>query len=140
MSNGTEEIGDNSEVGENLSETDTEYLKHFIEVYETLPELWNPRLPAYKNRNSRKKAIQKLIPIYQKLKPNADEAEVRKKINALRTNYRKEVKKIITSRRSGCGEDEVYTPTSWVFHALQFLGNSEVPVDFEVDFNESVVR
>ncbi|XP_055622402.1 uncharacterized protein LOC129765969 [Toxorhynchites rutilus septentrionalis] len=55
--------------------------------------------------------------------------DVKRKINTLRSNYRKELKRIEDSKRSGTGADDVYSPSSWVFHALQFLSKFEQPVD-----------
>ncbi|XP_017475153.1 PREDICTED: uncharacterized protein LOC108365598, partial [Rhagoletis zephyria] len=57
------------------------------------------------------------------------ESDVRKKINSLRPNYRKELKKIIDSKRSGAGTEDVYIPKSWTFNALHFLNKNEKPVD-----------
>lgn len=51
----------------------------------------------------------------------------KKKINAFRTNYRKELKKVLDSEKSGAGTDQVYEPTLWYFNALSFLNDQEVP-------------
>lgn len=104
------------------------HLRCFIETLETLEVLWNCSKEDYKNKIKRKAAIVKLIPIYSKIKPGATEKDVRRKINTLRCNYRKELKKIQDSKRSGVGSEEVYQPTSWVFYALKFLKKSEQPV------------
>ncbi|XP_064089470.1 uncharacterized protein LOC135203599 [Macrobrachium nipponense] len=50
-----------------------------------------------------------------------------KKINALRTNYRKEKRKISQSLQSGAGADTVYTPSLWYYPLLQFLDDPETP-------------
>lgn len=115
-----------------LSETSSdavEILRNFIVTYETFPELWNPTNPSYKNKNRRNAAYDKLLAIFTQLKPGATRADVKRKINTLRCNYRKELKKILTSKRSGSSTDEVYQPTSWVFYALHFLGKYEQPVN-----------
>lgn len=102
--------------------------RKFIEHYESLPVLWNSRLQEYKNKVRRNKALVELLESYKKLNPQATKEDVKKKINSLRSNYRKELKKILQSQRSGASTDEVYKPCSWVFYALTFLGESEVPV------------
>lgn len=109
-----------------------EVLRNFIETYEALPELWNPTNPMYLNKTKRNIALDILLNIYVKVKPGASRADVRRKINTLRCNYRKELKKIVSSKRSGSSTDEVYQPTSWVFYALQFLDKFEQPVNANV--------
>jgi hypothetical protein len=134
-------VGSESEVpgGEAIQEDDStndEVLRNFIETYEGLPELWNSSHSSYMNKTRRNLALDKLVNIYSKMKPGANRADVWRKINTLRSNYRKELKKIVSSKRSGSGTDEVYQPTSWVFHALKYLHNSEQPVNVNVQLNE----
>lgn len=105
-------------------------LQSFIATYEELPLLWNPTDPNYKNKMKRNAALGKLLSIYEKCKPGATICDVRRKINTLRCNYRKELKKIEDSKRSGAGADDIYSPSSWVFYALKFINNFEQPVDF----------
>nr|CAD7413003.1 unnamed protein product [Timema cristinae] len=54
--------------------------------------------------------------------------EKNKTKNSLRANYRKGLKKIAASKRSGRSADEVYTPSSWVCCALSFLERFEKTV------------
>lgn len=121
-----------SEVVESRQD-DRELLQKFIEIYETLPELWDASNSSYMNKVKRNLALDKLLNVYIKIKPGAKREDVRKKINTLRSNYRKEVKKILSSKRSGAGLDEVYNPSSWVFHALSFLRKTEVPANLSSD-------
>lgn len=118
---------------ENDSSND-KVLQNFIETYEALPELWNTSHPSYMNKAKRNIALDKLTSIYKNMKPGANRADVRRKINTLRSNYRKQLKKIELSMRTESGTDEVYQPTSWVFHALKFLHNCEQPVDANVHY------
>ncbi|KAJ8926229.1 hypothetical protein NQ314_021417 [Rhamnusium bicolor] len=99
------------EIIENESQTG-QLLKEFIEQYES----------------------PKTVP---KIKPNATRQDVRKKINFLRTNYRKEFKKIISSKRSRADTEDIYQPSSWVFHCLRFLGAAEQPANMNSNVNES---
>ena len=62
------------------------------------------------------------------MKSDATIDDVKKKINILRSNYRKELKKILTSKRSGASSDDVYKPKSWVFHLLHFINKTEQPI------------
>ncbi|XP_057654170.1 uncharacterized protein LOC130892669 [Diorhabda carinulata] len=106
-----------------------EDLKLFIHTFESMPELWSSTDPNYMKKNKRMEALNKLLPLYKKIKPNAEISDVRKKINTLRSNFRKELKKIESSKRSGCGTEDIYTPSSWVFYALQFLDKIEQPFE-----------
>jgi hypothetical protein len=76
-----------------------EVLRNFIETYEALPELWNSSHPSYMNKTKRNLALDKLGNMYRKMKPGANRADVRRKINTFRSNYRKELKKTVTSKR-----------------------------------------
>lgn len=104
-------------------------LKEFILMFESLPELWDSTSPSYVNKPKRKAALDKLLNIYKRLKPDCTISDVRKKINSLRSNYRKELKKIILSKRSGAGSEDIYTPKAWTFYCLKFLDRTEQPVD-----------
>jgi hypothetical protein len=50
-----------------------------------------------------------------------------KKINSLRSCFRKELKKAKDSKTSGAGADDTYTPSLWCFQELLFLTYQEVP-------------
>ena len=67
-------------------------LQSFISKYEELSILWNPTDANYKNKTKRNAALLKLLSIYQQCKPGAKIADIRRKINTLRCNYRKELK------------------------------------------------
>jgi len=91
-----------------------ESLLKFIEEYELLPELWNPTHSMYLKKTLRNSALDRLLPFLRKVNAKFDEREnVKKKINSLRTNYRKELKKISASKKSGRSTDEIYVPSSF---------------------------
>ncbi|XP_050304136.1 uncharacterized protein LOC126741649 [Anthonomus grandis grandis] len=50
-----------------------------------------------------------------------------KKINSLKTAYRRELKKVINLERSGAGEEDVYVPHLWYFDLLIFIRDQEIP-------------
>ncbi|CAG9771601.1 unnamed protein product [Ceutorhynchus assimilis] len=52
------------------------------------------------------------------------QADIKKKINGLRSQFFNENNKINKSKRSGAGATYVYKPTWWCFDLLQFLSNS----------------
>jgi hypothetical protein len=53
---------------------------------------------------------------------------VHKKINGLRTAYRRELKKITDSTKSGIGTDDIYVPSLWYFDDLDFLRHHKIQV------------
>ncbi|XP_031335337.1 uncharacterized protein LOC116165170 isoform X1 [Photinus pyralis] len=111
--------------------------KDFIITFETMPILWDKTDKDYVNKYKRNEALEKLLVIYKKIKPQVTLDDVKKKINTLRSNYRRELKKIESSRRSGAGGDDIYTPKSWTFEYLHFLGKFEKPQILDTDGDDN---
>ncbi|XP_036338297.1 uncharacterized protein LOC118748100 [Rhagoletis pomonella] len=103
------------------AEENRHFLRAFIHTYRDLPVLWDTSLRDYTNRDKRAEAYEQLVPIYRYLKRDANVEDVKKKINTLRTNYRKELKVVESARRNGT----VHHPRCWTFHELDFLRNTE---------------
>lgn len=55
----------------------------------------------------------------------------------MRSSYRKELKKIKESTKSGSGTDEVYQPKLWYFDSLRFLNDQETPRQSRSNIDES---
>ncbi|XP_067642671.1 uncharacterized protein [Eurosta solidaginis] len=102
-------------------EENRHFLRAFIHTYRDLPVLWDTSLRDYTNRDKRAEAYDQLVPIYRYLKRDANVEDVKKKINTLRTNYRKELKVVESARRNGT----MHQPRCWTFHELDFLRNTE---------------
>ncbi|XP_074038616.1 uncharacterized protein [Leptinotarsa decemlineata] len=68
-----------------------------------------------------------LVEKFKEIDSTANRETVVKKINSLRSVYRKEVAKCNKSNRSGAGEDEIYKPALWYFDLLHFLNDQETP-------------
>lgn len=45
----------------------------------------------------------------------------------MRSNFRKELKKIKDSIRSGADAEDVYVPSTWMYEELKFLADCETP-------------
>ncbi|XP_050671407.1 uncharacterized protein LOC126969869 [Leptidea sinapis] len=103
-------------------------LKEFIRLWETYPELWNISSKAYRDKLKKNIALDNLLVIYKKIKPSSTREDVKKKLNSLRTNFRKELKTVFQSKASGKGTDELYVPSSWTYYELLFLKNDEQPI------------
>ncbi|XP_064105682.1 uncharacterized protein LOC135215161 [Macrobrachium nipponense] len=72
-------------------------------------------------------AYETILQKFRDYYPEGTKEELKKKINSLRTSFRKELKKIKDSSRSGAGADEIYEPSLWCFDALWFLSDHETP-------------
>lgn len=104
-----------------------EFTVDFIELYRNYPCLWRIKSSDYSDRNKRNNAYENLCSKLQEIDETATKETVVKKVDSLRSNFRKELKKIKESKRSGAGTDNVYIPKLWYFEKLQFLLDQETP-------------
>ena len=86
-----------------------------IELCRQNPCLWNVKADVYKDRNKRVAAINNKSAELQKSGLFANASEVKKKIESIRSQYRRELRKLEKSKSSGAGADEVYTPDIMAF-------------------------
>ncbi|XP_072387375.1 uncharacterized protein [Diabrotica undecimpunctata] len=103
-----------------------EWLEQFINLYYSEPCLWNTKDKNYFNRDLKRSAYSKLIEHLKLVDSNANKAGVIKKINNIRSTYKKERTKVANSKKSGAGTDEVYVPKLWYFSMLLFLDEQDV--------------
>lgn len=108
-----------------LRQCSRQFLGEFIELYRSFPCLWQVKSAAYSDRNKKNQAYEMLIEKYKEIDTSANKETVTKKINSLRTVYKKEVAKVIASTKSGTGEDDIYKPNLWYFDKLEFLNDPE---------------
>lgn len=104
------------------SHTKRELLARFIETYKYLPCLWRIKSKEYYDKGKKDAAYNILLEQYKLIDPNADRETVAKKINILRTNYRRQKKKIEDCKRSGT---EILKPILWYYHLFDFLEEQE---------------
>ena len=99
----------------------------FIELYKSYECLWRIKSKEYSNRILKDKAYVEMVHFVKEIDSSANRETVTKKINALRTNFRKELKKVESSKTSGAGEEDIYVPKLWYYHELMFLRDQELP-------------
>ena len=103
---------------------DRNFILDWIESYRELPALWKVDSKEYRDRNQKNVAYDVLLAKYQEKYPAATKEDVKRKINSLRTNYRKELKKTRDSAQT-C---DMYESTLWYFDSMSFLEDQEPPV------------
>jgi len=103
----------------NISEK--EFLLQFISIYRDMPMLWRIKSKEYMDKHKRINAIKKLTELLKVSRRNITEEDVKKKINILRTTFKRENNKVKKSMVSGSGTDEVYVPSLWYYKELEFL-------------------
>ena len=99
----------------------------FIELYKSYECLWRIKSKEYSNTILKDKAYVEMVHFVKEIDSSANRETVTKKINALRTNFRKELKKVESSKTSGAGEEGIYVPKLWYYHELVFLRDQELP-------------
>ena len=120
-------------------------LEDFINIYKSEPCLWRVKSKEYHDRVQRAKAYRKLTAKLREWEPNATKAEVVKKINTFRSNFRREKKKYEESMKSGASPEDIQKPTLWYYDLFHFLGDQDVPASSQSDIlnseeNDSNVR
>lgn len=105
---------------------DKQFICEFIEVYRSLPALWDAKCKDYTNRTRKGEQYDVLLEKYREKYPDAEKPDVVKKINSLRTNFRKELKRIREAEKSGAGAEDV-EPVLWYFEEMRFLQAQETP-------------
>ncbi|KAM3958843.1 uncharacterized protein ACR2FA_007146 [Aphomia sociella] len=110
-------------------EKEREFLIDCIQLYRNLPALWKVKSKLYYDRDKKNKAYDLLLAKYNEMFPNATKEDVKRKFNILRTNYRKELKKYITSMKSGASTDSIYESTLWYFEEMNFLHDQELQLE-----------
>ncbi|KAJ0177464.1 hypothetical protein K1T71_007473 [Dendrolimus kikuchii] len=71
-----------------------QFVSTFIELYRTFPCLWKVKDDSYHNKRLKDDAYNKLLAYYQITIPSATIDTVKRKINNLKSTFRKELKKV----------------------------------------------
>ena len=93
-----------------------------INSYEEAYPLWDVSCKEYHDRGQRENALDALV-----ANVGAPKGDIKKKIQALRTQFQQELRKDKESKRSGAGAEDVYVSKWFGFGAMQFLVDSFIP-------------
>ena len=103
----------------------TKLMAEFIDLYRSMPTLWKVKSKAYSNRKLKNSAYETLIAKLKEANPKANRELAVKKINNMRTAYRRELKK----KRECLQSDIEYVSQLWYFDLLSFLDDQEEDED-----------
>nr|CAI5843165.1 unnamed protein product [Callosobruchus analis] len=98
----------------------------FIESYREQVCLWDVKSKDYSNKQKRNASYEMLLQKLKEINPQATIEILKKKINNMRTAFRRELKKenVQSSKGTGQGGD-TYQPTLWYFDLLLFTTQAE---------------
>ena len=113
--------------GSGIKDKEREIIMDFIDIYKTHTALWKVKSKEYSNRELRNKGLEELREKLKELIPHCTKDDVMKKINSLRSSFRRELRKHESSKKSGNATDDIYTPTLWYFNDLMFICDQELP-------------
>lgn len=81
--------------------------QEFIELYRSHPCLWKIKSNEYTDRDKENKAYEDMIIKLQEVDDSATRESVKKKIDSLRGCFRKELKKVNASKKSGSSRNSL---------------------------------
>lgn len=100
-----------------LLEASNRCLAQFLHIYRTEACLWQTKSTDYHNKRKRDESYAKLAVKLREMDPAAGIDSVQRKINSLRSNFRRELKKVKAARKQG----QTYVPQLWYYKHLEFL-------------------
>ncbi|XP_046829154.1 uncharacterized protein LOC124428752 isoform X1 [Vespa crabro] len=98
-----------------------EFLAEFIQLYRAQPCLWQIRCKGYKDRLLRGRAYDVLVQKLREVNEYADKDTVIRKINTLRTAFRREYNKVKSSQIASDDPQNQYKSSLWYYDLLKFV-------------------
>lgn len=110
-----------------------DFLTEFIQLYRSFPCLWQVRYKGYKDRLLRNRAYDTLVQKLREVNPIADRETVIRKINTLRTAFRREYKKVRSSQRMVKNPRQRYKSSLWYYDILKFVAEQNEGTSLDED-------
>lgn len=106
-----------------MTKWDGNQIISFLNIYENYEILWNITLKEHMNKLKRGNAFENLLKeLNESVFENTDINILKAKIKTIKTVYRQEVNKILKSKKSGSGTDDLYKlKLMWFNRADSFL-------------------
>lgn len=82
-------------------------LLSYTKVYHAC--LWKIKSKEYSDRNKKSAAYEVLVKKLKEIDTEANRETMAKKVNNLRSSFRKELKKVLKSKVSGVGSEDLYS-------------------------------
>ncbi|XP_055910564.1 uncharacterized protein LOC129944930 [Eupeodes corollae] len=117
----------------------TNIWKEIFQIIQNHPAIWKIKSTEYRNIMKKNQAWESILEKYKEIDPDGTLATIKNKITNIRTCYRRDLKKVADSLKSGAGGEDVYIPSLWYFYELDFLRDQEEAsesvstVDFDVE-------
>lgn len=122
-------------------EWSNEKVLEFLELLQTEPCLWNPKLQSHKNRSALNDAWRRII---QSLTFPVTYEELKKKKDSLMGYYRIHLNRYKKSLKSGAGQGEIYTTDWFAFKLmdsfLRPIYGTNSKINTEVSFIISLIN
>lgn len=110
------------------------FWEEFIELYRSLPEIWDPQHKSFLHGDARQEAYQKLTNKFKEKNVKANLEMTKAKLRSIRGRYRKQLNKNEKRKQMGLGD----VPKVTWFEKLSFLGDLK-DYDKLAGINKSIV-
>lgn len=104
-----------------------------IERYKSMPCLWKVKCDEYKNKNKKEECYRKLVEFFIKRGfPGADKEFVKKKLQSIRSGFRKEHRKVVEFGSKGV----TYVPVLWYYELMTFVKDQDEDTSTIEEYDE----
>jgi hypothetical protein len=99
----------------------------FLEECCEMPVLWEVCSADYSNRTKQDEAWDLLVQLTREKIPETDLYFVKKRWISIQASFRKNLRRVRDSKRSGLSADDIYKPTLCYFDLLLFMADQDIP-------------
>nr|CAH7724455.1 unnamed protein product [Callosobruchus chinensis] len=83
-------------------------MMEFIHMYRSFPCLWKVKSAEYADRDKKNKAFEELLKKWRDIDPSANLDLAKRKFDSIRGSFKKDLKKVNASKKSGASADDIY--------------------------------